>query len=153
MGDQEPRTKLDSKIARDKLLENLEPLWDDLNAAIEATRNKLLANYGRHSNISRNDHNSVTWVAYSVPMPNEASSVEHTLEVRLDRAAQKVVTRISLRYSRGGGHSEADGLPAVYQITPDPEHNVLRFTRDHKHYSAVELAEHELAERLMKMDL
>lgn len=153
MNEGEERSRLDLKIARENLLASgIEPLWDQLYADVQATSKKLHDAYGRDSAVNLNDHNSIIRVTRSEPLSDEASFIDLTLEIRLDRKGARIITGIRRRYSRAKRPGELEG-PKPYEITPDVEANALHFSNKGKLLSTTELAEQEIAERLMKMKL
>jgi len=144
-------SRLDKKIAAEKLLADINPLWDDLFASAEATRDKLRDSLARECAVVLNDRGTVIRVKYSERSPSLLGAIESTLEMRLNRDSKKLTAAISRQ-----GSSQAIATkepPIVYAITADIETGSLRFSDKQTHYSPVELAEHLIAEGLMKMVL
>lgn len=149
--DEKP-TKLDLRIARDKLLENIEPIWEQLYPAVRGTCDKLSTTYNLALAHRLNDLNSAIRVVYTEQPLGEFVSLESTLEMRLDRDGKKVIARISQRYIRVGAELKED-TPRTYRIEADTDSNKLYFTCTQQPFSATELAEHEVAEQLAHMEL
>lgn len=147
----EERTRLDLKIARDRLLENAEPLWEELWAAVQATVLKLNEAYNHHVECHLNEHNSIIRVSHKEALSDEISSVEKILEVRIDRDERKIVCRISSKYSRRA--TTDPGKPRAYEIGANADATRLELVARASRLSVVELAEHEIAEQLLGMKL
>src|ERR1017187_6546913 len=96
-------SRLDKKIAHEALLVNVDPLWDDLYSAIQATSGKIQSAFDRASTWELNNHNSVITVGCFEPTPNQLIS---TLTIRLDRDAKKVTVNLIRRRAQA-----APGVP------------------------------------------
>lgn len=145
-------SKLDLKIARDALMRDIEPLWEALCSAVDTVVVKLKDAYDRDLLVKVNEQNTVLRVIDARPIPGEASTLDSTLELRLDRRDKKLVASISDRHSRAQHEPHARGNPRVYKIAPDDNVRRLCFAEDAK-LTAAEVAEREIAEKLLKMDL
>jgi protein-tyrosine-phosphatase len=151
MSDGEEHSRLDKKIAAESLLTQIAPLWDDLYAAAVATGEKVRQAFDRHSTTVLNDHGTVIRTAYSEQVPSQIFSIQSTLEMRLERNARKLTVNISRQgSSQGIAMTEP---PRVYDIAADVDGQSLYFRYKQERYSAIQLAEHLIVERLMKKSL
>lgn len=156
MEESDKPSRLDKKIAREArsrdLLRNLEPTWEALEAAVRATCEKLNKAYHREVHPKLNDRNTLISVSRQDPVPNESSFFEWALELRFYRDESRVVARTTKRHSRQG-LAQDEGNPRSYVFAADLNANSAAFSRSGKMYSAIEVAEHEIAETFLGMDL
>jgi hypothetical protein len=152
-------SKLDQKIARDKLLSDIESLWEALYAAINTVAGKLNRAYGRGLTVERNDHSSLIQVKRPTTMRNDDTEVGRHLEIQFDRTASKVIVTIIDGARRIGtwGLPPTRGEPFTFRIDANTDLDALVFVSSSKYeqrpYTPIELAEHLLTERLLDMKL
>lgn len=145
-------TSLDLKIARDKLLENVEPLWDEVCAACESACRKLKEAYGYVLDLPKiNDHNSAIRITHTVVSADPYGSIDKTLEIRVDRSEKKIVARIDTKHARS--NAPQSGEPRVYKIVADGKIASLVLRQHGTDKSGIDFAEHEIAEELLKLKL
>ena len=73
------------------------------------------------------------------------------MEIRIDRNQKKIVARIDTKHSRG--QNTEQGTARVYQLAGNPDITGLEATSSSGRFNATELAEHEIAEQLVKLKL
>jgi len=145
------RTKLDMKIARDQLMKDLEPLWDKLFGAVQIAVTKVNEAYGHRLVWNLNDQNSVIRISRSRTLPDQFTSMEETLEIRIDRRERKLVARIDSKNSRQG--VAEPGKARAYQIAANQDATTLELAGPGGRFCTVEFAEYEIAEQLLKLKL
>jgi len=150
---EEPRSRFDLKIARDRLIADLDPLWHQLCDDVEATCSKLRDVYRINLTVQINDQDSVIRVSHAEPLAREPEkTTECTLEFRLEWKQKKVAACVVKRDSRGRDlHTGAD-QSRHYQIIAEPLTDSLRFF-DGQVLRSIEVAEIEIVEKLLHMDL
>ena len=149
----EHRTRLDLKIARDRLISNLDPLWHQLCEDVESTCTKLRDVYGVNPVIQINDQSWVIRVSHSDPAATDGEkATEYALELRLERNQKRLVARVTKRDSRGRDLQAGADEPRSYKIIADNLNHSLQFF-DGQALRPIEVAEEEIVEKLLHMNL
>src|SRR5437870_5327808 len=112
---QEQRSRFDLKIARDRLIANLDPLWHQLCDDVEATCSKLQDVYRVNLTVQTKDQDSVIRVSHTETLTGEPEAIEYTLELRLDWKQKKLVAWVAKRDSRGRDLQAGADQPRSYQ--------------------------------------
>ncbi len=148
-------SRLDRQIARDKLLADIEPLWEALHAALERTAAKLNGAYNCGISVDLNEHNSLIRADSSPTVKDRDTEVHRQLEIRLDRRARKVTVIVveTMRHIRAPERAPTRGAPFTFEIDVDMERGQLCFTQKLERFTPVALAEHLLTELLLGMKL
>jgi len=150
---EERRSRLDLKIARDRVTSNLGPLWDQLCADVNVTCAKLKAVYPVNPAVRINPQNSVIEVSNTETSGGETERVtECILELRLDRNHKKLIAQVIKRDSRGRDLQAGADQPRSYDIVAEKLNDSLRFFNGQT-LLPVDVVEQEIVENLLHMDL
>jgi len=150
---EEHRTRLDQKLARDRLIANLEPLWHQLCDDVEATCTKLRSVYGLNPVVQIDDQSWVIRISHADPSAGDAErATEFALELRLEKKLKRLVARVTKRDSRGRDLQAGAEEPRSYKVVADHFNDSLQFF-DGQALRPIEVAEEEIVERLLHMNL
>jgi hypothetical protein len=136
-------SRIDDKIRRDALLKNeLENLWDSLDARISEAAKKLTDHYNAGLSSKLNDHNSAIRVTAKTVEIGGGDAATPELQIRIERQFHRVIVT----------RTDISQHPKTYPIKADLSSDSLRFADKDRLLTPLMFAESLLSE-FTKIDL
>ncbi|HZQ68343.1 MAG TPA: hypothetical protein VFA68_07470 [Terriglobales bacterium] len=138
-------SKLDAKLASELLVtSNIDEMWEYLWKAVQATCEKIQLGWQIDLTPKLADESEVIWVTAPRQLADDQfHQFIPKLEIRLDRTKKQVRAKLVHR----------SGSEIHYPIKADLQNNKPVFERSGTQCTPLALAEHLIAERLLRMSL